>query len=93
VIHRVIHKLKVFLTSRSNTSYYNNKEQKGGEDLAIVFGRGEVQSTLNQKVGSKSSRTVDFVSRFIFLIKFKFKIRTFNNHYESRYKINGSRRF
>jgi hypothetical protein len=55
-------------------------------------GMGEVQSTLNQKLGSKSSRTVNFVSRFVFLIKFKFKIHTFNNHYESQYKINDSKK-
>jgi hypothetical protein len=45
---------------------------------------GEVQSILNQKISSKSSRTIDFISRFVLLIKSKFKIRTFNNHYESR---------
>jgi hypothetical protein len=32
-------------------------------------GSGEVQSTLNQKNGSKSSRIIDFASRFILLIK------------------------
>jgi hypothetical protein len=44
---------------------------------------GEVQTTLNKKIGLKSFRTVDFALRFIFFIKFKFKIHTFNNHYES----------
>jgi hypothetical protein len=34
---------------------------------------GEVQSTLNQKIGSKSSRTIDFVSRFILLINLSSK--------------------
>jgi hypothetical protein len=29
---------------------------------------GEVQNTLNQENGSKSSKIVDFVSRFVFLI-------------------------
>jgi hypothetical protein len=38
--------------------------------------------------GSKSLRAVDFVSRFVLLIKFKFKI-IFNSYYESRCKING----
>jgi hypothetical protein len=47
---------------------------------------------LNQKVGLKFFRVVDFVSRFVLLIKFKFKIYTFNNYYESRYKINGSKK-
>jgi hypothetical protein len=49
----------------------------------IYLGDGEVQRALNQKVGSKSSETVDFISRFILLIDSKFKIHTFNNHYES----------
>jgi hypothetical protein len=44
---------------------------------------GEVQSPLNQKLSSKSLRAVDFASRFILSIKFKFKIHTFNSYYES----------
>jgi hypothetical protein len=48
---------------------------------------------LNQKLGSKALRTVDFASRFILSIKSKFKISIFNNHYESQYKINDSQRF
>jgi hypothetical protein len=32
----------------------------------------------------KSSGAVDFALRFVFLINSKFKIRTFNNYYESR---------
>jgi hypothetical protein len=47
------------------------------------------QSNLNQKISSKPSRTVDFALRFVLLTKSKFKIHTFNNHYESQYKING----
>jgi hypothetical protein len=43
-------------------------------------------------MGSISSRVVDFSSWFILSINFKFNIYTFNNHYESRCKINGSRR-
>jgi hypothetical protein len=54
---------------------------------------GEVQSSLNQKLGSKLLRAVDFASRFILLIKSKFKIHTFNSYYESRCKINDSQRF
>jgi hypothetical protein len=46
-----------------------------------------------KKVGSKSYGTVDFVSRFIFLINSKFKIHTFNNYYESQCKINNSSDF
>jgi hypothetical protein len=34
---------------------------------------GEVQSTLNKKNGSKPSRTIDFASRFILLIKSNLK--------------------
>jgi hypothetical protein len=30
---------------------------------------GEVQSTLNQKMGLKSSRIVDFASRFVMIIE------------------------
>jgi hypothetical protein len=37
-----------------------------------------VQNPLNQKLGSKPLRAVDFASRFVLSIKFKFKIRTFN---------------
>jgi hypothetical protein len=51
----------------------------------------EAQSTLNQKNNLKSFKTVDFASRFILFIKFKFKIRTFNNHYEFKCKINDSK--
>jgi hypothetical protein len=40
----------------------------------------EVQNPLNQKFGLKSLRAVDFASRFVLLIKSKFKIRTFNNY-------------
>jgi hypothetical protein len=36
-------------------------------------------------------RAVDFVSRFVLSIKYKFKIYNFN--YESQCKINGSKRF
>jgi hypothetical protein len=50
----------------------------------------EVQSPLNQKLSSKSLRAIDFASRFVLLIKSKFKIHTFNSYYESRYKINDS---
>jgi hypothetical protein len=50
---------------------------------------GEVQSPLNQKLGLKILRAVDFALRFVLLIKSKFTIRIFNNYYESRYKING----
>jgi hypothetical protein len=50
------------------------------------WGSGEVQKPLNQKVG-KSSKAVDFVSRFVLLINFKFKIYTFSDYYESQYKI------
>jgi hypothetical protein len=49
---------------------------------------GEVQTTLNQKISSNLSRIIDFTSKFIFLIKSKFKVHIFNNYYESRCKIN-----
>jgi hypothetical protein len=55
-------------------------------------GGGEVQSLLNQKLSSKHLRAVDFASRFVLSIKFKFKIHTFDNYYKSRCKINGSQR-
>jgi hypothetical protein len=53
----------------------------------------EVQIPLNQEVGSKPSRAVDFASRFIIIIEsmnLEFRIYW---KYESRYKINGSRKF
>jgi hypothetical protein len=53
---------------------------------------GEVQSPLNQKLSSKSLRSVDFVSRFVLSIKSKFKFHTFNSYYESQCKINGSQK-
>jgi hypothetical protein len=40
---------------------------------------------------SKPFRIVNFVLRFVFLIKFKFKIHTLNNHYDSQCKINDSK--
>jgi hypothetical protein len=61
-------------------------------DGYAVVGSGEVQNTLNQKVSLKFSKIVNFVLRFIILIKFKFKIYIFNNHYESRCKINNFKR-
>jgi hypothetical protein len=37
---------------------------------------GEVQNTLNQKVDSKPSRTVDFASRFVMIIEsMNFKLK------------------
>jgi hypothetical protein len=54
---------------------------------------GEVQISLNKILSSKPFRFVNFASRFVLLIKFKFKIRTFNNYYESRCKINGCEKF
>jgi hypothetical protein len=54
---------------------------------------GEVQIILNQKIDSKLSKIIDFASRFVLLIKSKFKIRTLNNHYKSQCKINGYKRF
>jgi hypothetical protein len=56
------------------------------------MGVGEVQNTLKQKVSSKFFRAVDFTSRFVLSIISKFKIHTFNNYYESRCKINGSKK-
>jgi hypothetical protein len=58
----------------------------------FMLGGGEVQSPLNQNLGSKPLKAVDFASRFVLLIKSKFKIHTFNSYYESRCKINGSQR-
>jgi hypothetical protein len=43
--------------------------------------------------GSKIYGLVDFVLKFIFSIKFKFKIYIFNNHYESLFKIIETRKF
>jgi hypothetical protein len=54
----------------------------------INIGSGEIQNSLKQKIGLESSRAVDFTLRFVLLINFKFKIHTFNNHYESQCKIN-----
>jgi hypothetical protein len=34
-----------------------------------LFGSGEFQSTLNQKISSKPSRIVDFISRFVMIIE------------------------
>jgi hypothetical protein len=50
---------------------------------------GEVQNTLNQKNNLNFFRIIDVAWRFILSIKFKFKIRTFNNLYEFRCQING----
>jgi hypothetical protein len=57
-----------------------------------IKGSGEVQTPLNQKVNLKSSGAVDFALKFIIFINSKFEIRTFNNYYESRCKINDSRK-
>jgi hypothetical protein len=62
-------------------------------DVEPILGEvGEVQNRLNQKLSSKSLRAVDFALRFVLLIKFKFKIHTFNSYYQSQYKINGSQK-
>jgi hypothetical protein len=53
----------------------------------------EIQRPLNQKLSSKPSEIVDFALRFVLLINFKFEIHIFSNYYESRCKINGSRKF
>jgi hypothetical protein len=36
----------------------------------------------------KDAQVVDFTSKYIFLTDLRFEIYIFNNHYESRYKIN-----
>jgi hypothetical protein len=72
------------------------RREKGSAQVGLrgeKWRRGRYKRLLNQKVGSKPSEAVDFASRFVFLINCKFKIRTFNNYYESRYKINDSRGF
>jgi hypothetical protein len=47
------------------------------KDYNIIMEVGEVQRSLNQKVGSKSSGTVDFTLRFVIITEstnFKLKI-------------------
>jgi hypothetical protein len=43
-----------------------------------AFRSGEVQNPLNQKMSSKSYRTVDFVSRFVMIIEnMNFELRSY----------------
>jgi hypothetical protein len=83
----------IIISINRRRSYYLNyflMLLEGGSQSRPQGGSG---GTFEPKIDLKFFRIINFASRFILLIKFKFKIYIFNNHYESRYKINGYKKF